>query len=1140
MTRNLRRKTIMLLMVVSTAVNTFARALSGTGTQDDPFIIESAQDWQTFADSVNNGKSYSGEYIKLTSDLSDISTMVGTDSCEFQGFFLGDGHTISLNISGTENYIAPFRFVRNAAIYSLSTTGTINADSLLYAAGIVAYADSLFMSACRSSVTIKGNTNRFAFYGGLISYSRSDAMMFNCLFDGKIDAPDASFCSGFIAYVRDSNSAHLYNCLMSGTISCNEWYSGTFSFRENVLDLNSCYYKTAHGRTDGIQTDAQGTELMQLLEFGWQIKNNEVVPVTDVNDIRMSIFPYDIRVYEYTADSIIPEYEFIHLYHNCVEGKQYIVTLLDSLGNTVPAMTDRGRYTLTFTANEQEGLHGSITYPVYVTSLRTDSVGNYLIENSQDWDALAQAVNEFGYDYYNLIKLTNDITVNCPVGTEDNPFSGALDGCGHTINLAIPGNNDAIAPFRSIKDAVITRLNVTGVYNNVQATAIAGFASLVKEELILNSCRSSIVVTNTTKPVATTIYSGMVSASKGKLTFNNCLFDGKLQAPDVMAVNGFVALSTGNCTMNNCLMTGTLECDTLKSGVFFSIAKNRNIILNNCYHNTDFSLDQGIYTSATGNDIKSLLGDGWVVSNDVVIPSIDNKNLTTAVEFYDTGKYYRYTGFPIEFSCYVVTSDYDYIKADTCCDLVIRNSEGQIVDKAIEPGSYTAIFTGTGQYTGGFSFSFSIKDFPEPLEIDKSVTEQDSGFYYVNLLEEDTLTLTLTDTGIKQFKVYDNGGKNNEYAPGCFSYLVMHAPDGFIFKLTGTLLTEGDEDDYYDYVEVYDGNSKDSPCLTGPLYSIDDSIPVNIGTIYSNGPDMLIFFYSDGSIINDGLDFTVSLININNLSLQDIIIEDCPNGKIESDINSARLKDTITLNVRPDSGYHIDSLSVIDRNGNSIYVTGGTWYNNVATFMMPDTAVTVKAHFVSNDSTYFVNMSYNEMGNVSDTIRFINTDILCFKVYDSEGKDRNYLNNTKSSLILFAPQDYRFKLTGTLLTEAFDDDEYDYYDFIKIYDGSTDESPLLAGPLYCDNDTVPVDLDTIYSSGPVIMIYFESDGSITYDGLDFTVTLVPADNDTHVNNPSAIADTPKRYLPDGRLLQGTPTPGTLFLQQGAKVIIIDK
>ena len=51
--------------------------LSGTGASDDPYTIGSADDWNAFANYVNDGCSFSGYYVRLNNDIS-VETMVGT------------------------------------------------------------------------------------------------------------------------------------------------------------------------------------------------------------------------------------------------------------------------------------------------------------------------------------------------------------------------------------------------------------------------------------------------------------------------------------------------------------------------------------------------------------------------------------------------------------------------------------------------------------------------------------------------------------------------------------------------------------------------------------------------------------------------------------------------------------------------------------------------------------------------------------------------------------------------------------------------------------------------------------------------------------------------------------------------------
>lgn len=53
-----------------------AKNISGTGTKDDPYLINTTDDWNLFAKSVEGGIDYYRKYVKLTNDIT-ISTMVG-------------------------------------------------------------------------------------------------------------------------------------------------------------------------------------------------------------------------------------------------------------------------------------------------------------------------------------------------------------------------------------------------------------------------------------------------------------------------------------------------------------------------------------------------------------------------------------------------------------------------------------------------------------------------------------------------------------------------------------------------------------------------------------------------------------------------------------------------------------------------------------------------------------------------------------------------------------------------------------------------------------------------------------------------------------------------------------------------------
>ena len=83
------------------------------------YQISSAYDWITFADAVNTGTTtFSNKTVKLTADISGVTTMVGTGDYPFAGTFDGDGHKLTVNISSS-GAAALFGKVGNATIKNL-------------------------------------------------------------------------------------------------------------------------------------------------------------------------------------------------------------------------------------------------------------------------------------------------------------------------------------------------------------------------------------------------------------------------------------------------------------------------------------------------------------------------------------------------------------------------------------------------------------------------------------------------------------------------------------------------------------------------------------------------------------------------------------------------------------------------------------------------------------------------------------------------------------------------------------------------------------------------------------------------------------------------------------------------------------
>ena len=233
----------------------------GLGTEENPFIISSTDDWNTFANFVNGGYSFSGQFVKLGDDIS-VSTMAGTsDANSFQGTFDGDGQTLTFT-KGTsaepfaEEYCAPFRHVKNATFENLHVDGTIY-TSAKKAAGIVGESHgALTLTGCISSVNINSSIKGDGTHGGLVSTlsgSGNAITIEGCVFDGSFaTTAGTNNCGGFIGWVT-YNKPTITNSLMAPASVGAGMVANTFSRWHTGYEptiTNSYYVATTNLPTD--------------------------------------------------------------------------------------------------------------------------------------------------------------------------------------------------------------------------------------------------------------------------------------------------------------------------------------------------------------------------------------------------------------------------------------------------------------------------------------------------------------------------------------------------------------------------------------------------------------------------------------------------------------------------------------------------------------------------------------------------------------------------------------------------------------------------------------------------------------------------------------------------------------------------
>jgi hypothetical protein len=137
-----------------------------------------------------------------------------------------------------------------------------------------------------------------------------------------------------------------------------------------------------------------------------------------------------------------------------------------------------------------------------------------------------------------------------PIGTTAAPFTGSLDGDGHTIkNLLIDSPFDYAAFFGVTSNAKIKNLNFDNVNVKGQNYVAAIIASALANSVIEN-CTVSGVITGTTNT------GGLVGISTGTGVIRNCSIVGKVNGG--ATTGGLVGQNTGAATYEKCAVIGSV------------------------------------------------------------------------------------------------------------------------------------------------------------------------------------------------------------------------------------------------------------------------------------------------------------------------------------------------------------------------------------------------------------------------------------------------------------------------------------------------------------------------------------------------------------------------------------------------------
>ncbi len=155
--------------------------------------INSTEDWNAFAESVNNGNTYAGKTVMLGADI-NVSTMVGTAEHPFSGIFEGAAQKLKLNISNGGEGAAPFRYINGATIRNVWIVGSVSGDN--YTSGLVGIATggTNTIHNCWMAATVTGGSH----VGGILGNgTTSSTTIHDCKVGGSLSASHIGIVYGW-------------------------------------------------------------------------------------------------------------------------------------------------------------------------------------------------------------------------------------------------------------------------------------------------------------------------------------------------------------------------------------------------------------------------------------------------------------------------------------------------------------------------------------------------------------------------------------------------------------------------------------------------------------------------------------------------------------------------------------------------------------------------------------------------------------------------------------------------------------------------------------------------------------------------------------------------------------------------------
>ena len=637
----------------------------------------------------------------------------------FEGTFDGQGHTLTVNQSGSEN-ATPFGYIGSCTIENLTVKGVINTD-LSFTSGIAACkygTGSAYIKKCISDVTINSSVVGDGTHGGILGTCEAGTMYIqDCGFTGAIKGKNTSCCGGFVGYTR--TTTNVSGSYISATFDIQDTDCDIVSRKGGTVSATGCYFVNKIGTT----VPSGMTQVTQA-----QVESGEVCYL--LND---SVTDGTQAWYQDLTPEIGDKHPVL-----TNRGTVYCnATYPGCVGNPgEPTYTYANTYAETVYAEHDYNENGFCTKcNSYQPAEQKTTSGIYEIANAGNLYWFAQQVNS-GNAGINA-ELTKNITVNSnlltslqfdnetgevangenfrnwtPVGNSSNRYSGTFDGQNHIVSglyfnenntdfVGLFGSNNGKIKNVGIVDSYfngnmfvsgVCGSNVEGSITNCYNTGTVDGASYVSGVCASNG--AFIINCYNRGSVSGNSFVGGVCASNGALianSYNAGKVNGESHAGGICGANGYLI---ANCYYDNTVYNGS-AVDTIV---------NENAVSDNVLGKTTEQFKSG--------EVAYLLSQGYIYSNTTYDGSIWGQNIGTDL-------YPVLGGLPVYYRDAVYTNTYGILTVGTQTITASNNPITWYEFTPTETGSYQ--FSST-QLTAGNLYVNTTKTESDYTDITTSPT----------------------------------------------------------------------------------------------------------------------------------------------------------------------------------------------------------------------------------------------------------------------------------------------------------------------------------------------------------------------------------------------------------------------------------